>query len=175
MVQEVEEDGENDEQDDGEQTLSEGGVDDRSPRHEMLPEHLDRLQGRPGREHDRDEDRDLQGVVDETFDVELGGRLEDVLAKGLPVGHRVGDNADQGRKPEQHVAEMDVGDCGGQIVLEGLIEVEKNQQDDDPDEDCPELGAPAPCLLFGHVVLEVRQLGRGGGASRIGGVGRMVD
>ena len=75
---------------------------------------------------------DLEGIVDEPLDIELRYGTEHVLPERLPVRHRVGDHPDEGRRTQNRtLLEVDVGDRGGDVVLERLVEIQKDQGDDD--------------------------------------------
>src|SRR5208337_1574930 len=152
IVQQVENHRQNHQQDDGEELCAERDVEDRPAVDEIFAQDLDRLQRRAGAKNYRYQNGGLQRVEHQGVDMELRDVAENLGAKRLPVRERVGENADQRRKPENHVVEMDEWDVGEEIGLERAVEIEENEEDDDRDDPDPEL------LLFGSIVRHIRRL-----------------
>ena len=67
---------------------------------EIFAENLDRLQRRAGTEDHRHENGRLQRVEHQRIDIQFGDIAEDLAAERLPMGERVGGDADQGSEPE---------------------------------------------------------------------------
>jgi hypothetical protein len=65
----------------------------------------------------------------------------------------VGDNSDQRREPEDHVAEVNERNMRDQIGFEGAVKIKEDEQDNDGNDRAPEL------LLFGCIVGHVRYFG----------------
>jgi hypothetical protein len=68
------------------------------------------------------------------------------------VRERISENADQRRKPEHDIVEMDEWDVRDQIGLERAVEIKENKEDGGRDDPDPEL------LLLGSIVRHVRRL-----------------
>ena len=53
------------------------------------------------------------------------------------MSDRAGRHPDRGGEPERDVAEMDVGDRDGDMILERPVQVQEDQDDDNRDENDP--------------------------------------
>ena len=88
-MQQVEDHRQDHQQEDGEQLLAEGDVEDRPAVDEIFAQDLDRLQRCAGTEDDRHENSRLQRVEHQGVDIQFRDVAENLVAERLPVRERI--------------------------------------------------------------------------------------
>lgn len=123
MVQQVEQNGQDDQQYDRYNGATERAAIGRLARYQSFGKHLDCLQCGASAQYDRNKDRDLERVKYQAADVQFRHGIDDILPETLPVGNNECDDRDQRSEPEQHVGKADTGNVRQQIGFERCIKI----------------------------------------------------